>query len=102
MHHKRQQNASSTEVLSTQDLIDPQHWSDICDLFTKEACSLMGLSKESPLSITVDAGCKALPALNSIRQVDSFVIRKLLEYGIFGEGYHISTNQSEKTLFSRF
>ena len=29
----------------------------------------MGLSKESPLSITVDAGCKALPALNSIRQV---------------------------------
>ena len=39
-------------------------------MFTKEACSLMGLSKESPLSITVDAGCKALPALNSIRQVD--------------------------------
>ncbi|XP_063685443.1 E3 ubiquitin-protein ligase RMND5A-like isoform X3 [Bolinopsis microptera] len=51
------------------DLMDPQHWVDICEMFTKEACSLMGLSKESPLSITVDAGCKALPALNSIRQV---------------------------------
>ena len=42
-------------------------------MFTKEACSLMGLSKESPLSITVDAGCKALPALNSIRQVSVLV-----------------------------
>ena len=49
--------------------MEPQHWTDICEMFTKEACSLMGLSKDSPLTITVDAGCKALPALNSIRQV---------------------------------
>ena len=54
--------------------MDPQHWVDICEMFTKEACSLMGLSKESPLSITVDAGCKALPALNSIRQVSSYLL----------------------------
>ena len=56
-----------------QDLMDPVHWSDICEVFTKEACSLMGLSKESPLSITVDAGCKALPALNSTILSDRLV-----------------------------
>ena len=51
------------------DLVSPMHWIEICELFVKDACSLLGLSKESPLAITVDSGCRALPALNSIRQV---------------------------------
>jgi len=51
------------------DLLKPLHWLEICDTFTKDACALMGLSKESPLSISINSGCKALPALNQIRQV---------------------------------
>lgn len=41
--------------------------SEVVDLFTREACSLLGLSVESPLVVTFNAGCKALPALINIR-----------------------------------
>ena len=32
-------------------LLDPVHWMEICDVFTRDACSLLGLSVESPLSV---------------------------------------------------
>jgi hypothetical protein len=44
-------------------------WHEIADLFAKDACALMGLSIESPLSVAVNAGCTALPALLNIKQV---------------------------------
>lgn len=49
--------------------LDPSLWREISDLFVKDACALMGLSVESPLSVVVNAGCKALPALLNIKQV---------------------------------
>lgn len=50
-------------------LLDPVHWADIQDIFTRDACSLLGLSVESPLSVSTRAGCTALPALLNIKQV---------------------------------
>ncbi|KAG8033876.1 hypothetical protein G9C98_008357 [Cotesia typhae] len=50
-------------------LLDPNLWLDIHDVFTKEACTLLGLSVDSPLSVCVNAGCTALPALLNIKQV---------------------------------
>ncbi|XP_076372135.1 required for meiotic nuclear division 5 protein souji [Tachypleus tridentatus] len=50
-------------------LLDPVHWSDICEIFTKDACTMLGLSVESPLTVCINAGCVALPALLNIRQV---------------------------------
>jgi len=50
-------------------LLDPVHWADIQDMFTRDACSLLGLSVESPLSVSIRAGCTALPALLNIKQV---------------------------------
>uniref|UniRef100_T1IIW7 RING-Gid-type domain-containing protein n=1 Tax=Strigamia maritima TaxID=126957 RepID=T1IIW7_STRMM len=59
-------------------LLDPIHWLDICDLFTRDACALLGLSVDSPLSAqsinfvfvdSINAGCTALPALLNIKQV---------------------------------
>jgi hypothetical protein len=50
-------------------LLDPIHWAEICDVFTRDACSLLGLSVESPLTVCVNAGCLALPALLNIKQV---------------------------------
>ena len=50
-------------------LLDPVHWLDICDVFAKEACALLGLSLESPLEVCVTAGCVALPSLLQIKQV---------------------------------
>lgn len=32
-------------------LLDPIHWAEICDIFTRDACALLGLSVESPLAV---------------------------------------------------
>ncbi|XP_013415878.1 protein RMD5 homolog A [Lingula anatina] len=50
-------------------LLDPVQWDEICDVFTRDACALLGLSVESPLSVGVQAGCTALPPLLNIKQV---------------------------------
>jgi len=50
-------------------LLDAIHWVDICDVFTRDACALLGLSVESPLQVVVRAGCLALPPLLNIKQV---------------------------------
>lgn len=50
-------------------LLDPNLWAEIYDVFTHDACSLLGLSVDSPLSVCVNAGCTALPALLNIKQV---------------------------------
>jgi len=50
-------------------LLDDSLWHEICDLFVKDACALLGLGVESPLSVAVNAGCKTLPGLLNIKQV---------------------------------
>ncbi|XP_067008364.1 E3 ubiquitin-protein ligase RMND5A [Anabrus simplex] len=50
-------------------LLDPNLWAEIYDVFTHDACSLLGLSVDSPLSVCINAGCTALPALLNIKQV---------------------------------
>uniref|UniRef100_S4R9W6 Required for meiotic nuclear division 5 homolog B n=1 Tax=Petromyzon marinus TaxID=7757 RepID=S4R9W6_PETMA len=50
-------------------LLDTNQWAEICDLFTRDACALLGLSVESPLSVSFSAGCIALPSLINIKAV---------------------------------
>jgi len=50
-------------------LLSPAQWQETADLFLRDACALLGLSVESPLTVAVTAGCKALPALLNIKQV---------------------------------
>lgn len=50
-------------------LLAPIYWDEICDVFTRDACTLLGMSVESPLSVSIRAGCLALPPLLNIRQV---------------------------------
>ncbi|XP_077992250.1 E3 ubiquitin-protein ligase RMND5A-like [Glandiceps talaboti] len=50
-------------------LLDPIHWLEICDVFTRDACALLGLSVDSPLSVSVQAGAVALPSLLNIKHV---------------------------------
>ncbi len=52
-------------------LLDDALWHEISELFVKDACALMGLSIESPLSVVVNAGATALPALLNIKQVSN-------------------------------
>ena len=37
-------------------LLDANQWADICDIFTRAACALLGLSVESPLSVRCSNG----------------------------------------------
>ncbi|XP_003739539.1 E3 ubiquitin-protein transferase RMND5A isoform X2 [Galendromus occidentalis] len=49
--------------------LDNSLWTDIYQVFARDACALLGLSVESPLTVCVNAGCTALPSLLSIKQV---------------------------------
>ena len=49
--------------------LQDDNWTEICDVFSRDACCLLGLSVESPLAVAFDAGCVALPALLNIRKV---------------------------------
>lgn len=49
--------------------LDPINYNEIEDMLTKNACVLSDLSIRSPVSVTVDAGCIALPALLNINQI---------------------------------
>jgi len=51
------------------DLLAPSQWQETADMFLRDACALLGLSMESPLTVAVNAGCVALPALLNIKQV---------------------------------
>lgn len=51
------------------DLLDPWHWTDAADLFARDACKLLGLSLDSPLGVSLSAGCMALPQLLHLKTV---------------------------------
>jgi len=50
-------------------LIEPEMWVEAADTFLKDSCQILGIIKDSPLSIVTNAGCIALPALLSMKQV---------------------------------
>lgn len=50
-------------------MLESALWGEISDVFIRDACSLLGLSLDSPLTVSVNAGCVALPALLNIKQV---------------------------------
>lgn len=50
-------------------LVSEELWLDTYELFTREACQLMGITVHSPLAICLNAGCSAIPALLNIKQV---------------------------------
>lgn len=49
--------------------LDPINYHEIEEIFVSNACTLLGLSLRSPVSLVVDAGSIALPALLNINQI---------------------------------
>lgn len=45
------------------DLLEPIHWLEASQLLAQNCCSLMGLSQESPLAVSLTLGCTAVPHL---------------------------------------
>ena len=58
-------------------LLDDSLWHEISEMFVKDACALMGLSIESPLTVAVNAGATALPSLLNIKQVIHSVVHSV-------------------------
>ena len=50
-------------------MLDNEMWIEIYEVFTLDACNLLGVSVDSPLATCVNAGCTAIPALLNIKQV---------------------------------
>lgn len=55
-------------------LISTETWTEASYVFLKDACHTLGISKNSALSVVINAGCSALPALLNIKQVRKFNI----------------------------
>ncbi|KAF2362032.1 CTLH/CRA C-terminal to LisH motif domain [Trinorchestia longiramus] len=49
-------------------LLQPSQWEDLIQTFTKDACTVLGVSLHSPLGVCISAGCTALPVLLNINQ----------------------------------
>ncbi|KAK9464845.1 CTLH/CRA C-terminal to lish motif domain-containing protein [Lipomyces arxii] len=49
--------------------LSPSAWTDVARAFTKEFCSLLGLSSESPLYLSAVAGSIALPTLLKVGSI---------------------------------
>ncbi|XP_023024595.1 required for meiotic nuclear division 5 protein souji [Leptinotarsa decemlineata] len=50
-------------------LLDSEMWIEIHELFIREACQLLGVCVNSPLTTCINAGCTAVPALLNIKHV---------------------------------
>lgn len=50
-------------------LMRDEMWVEAADVFLKDACNLSGINKDSPLTVIINAGCVALPALLNLKQV---------------------------------
>lgn len=50
------------------------------DTFLKDACGILGITKDSPLTVVTNTGCAALPALLNLKQV--MMSRQV--YGMWG------------------
>lgn len=61
------QNGINTSPYSC--LLDSEMWIEIHEHFMRDACQLLGVSVNSPLSTCINAGCTAIPALLNIKQV---------------------------------
>ncbi|XP_060844989.1 E3 ubiquitin-protein ligase RMND5A-like [Rhopalosiphum padi] len=51
------------------EMVQENLWDEVIELFTRDACTLLGLSFDSLLNVSVNAGCAALPALLNIKHV---------------------------------
>ncbi|KAF9174014.1 hypothetical protein BGX21_010092 [Mortierella sp. AD011] len=52
-----------------QDLKKSKFWDDIQHMFTRDFCSLIGLSCESPLYVSVTVGTQAMPTMNKMANI---------------------------------
>lgn len=50
-------------------LLRDEMWIECADVFLKDASTISGINKDSPLSVIINAGCVALPALLNLKQV---------------------------------
>lgn len=50
-------------------LMRDEMWIEAADVFLKDACNISGINKDSPLTVIINAGCIALPALLNLKHM---------------------------------
>ncbi|VEN42587.1 unnamed protein product [Callosobruchus maculatus] len=50
-------------------ILGTEMWMEIYELFMRDACQMLGVCVNSPLTTCINAGCIAVPALHNIKQV---------------------------------
>lgn len=50
-------------------LLRDEMWVEAADTFLKDSSTISGINKDSPLTVIINAGCVALPALLNLKQV---------------------------------
>lgn len=50
-------------------MLHDEMWMEIYEIFIRDACNLLGVTVDSPLTTCINAGCTAIPALLNIKQV---------------------------------
>ncbi|CAH1975343.1 unnamed protein product [Acanthoscelides obtectus] len=50
-------------------ILGTEMWMEIYELFMRDACQMLGVCVNSPLTTCINAGCIAIPALHNIKQV---------------------------------
>jgi hypothetical protein len=51
------------------DLLSSSHWNQLERHFTREFCSLLGMSQDPPLQLSVDVGAAAIPTMIKLKTV---------------------------------
>jgi hypothetical protein len=51
------------------DLLKEELWSEVEHLFTREFCSMMGMSADAPLMVTINVGSSAIPTVIKLRNL---------------------------------
>ncbi len=46
-------------------LLETDQWAEICNIFTRDACALLGLSVESPLSVRSEKSSPKSPKIST-------------------------------------
>lgn len=69
------------------DLLDPWHWTEVADLFAKDACKLLGLSLESPLEVRYIMYPSQLLQIISVCNLQFWLLQ--LAYNSFNTWVHV-------------
>lgn len=63
-------------------LLETNQWAEICNIFTRDACALLGLSVESPLSVRLEPKNLIFDLLSKIFEIE---VKKKVFFSVYDQ-----------------